>query len=88
MVCVGASLHPHTRQRRLLSAAAIAKKGLLDALCKRGLCQWNGWPKAAPSALVWVWAEGMGWLGGRVAREVERDEVRGYGKGRRAGFKG
>ena len=27
----------------------------------------------APSALVWVGAEGVGQLGGRVAREVERD---------------
>ena len=27
----------------------------------------------APSALVWVWAEGVGQLGSRVAREVERD---------------
>ena len=27
----------------------------------------------APSALVWVGAEGVGQLGSRVAREVERD---------------
>ena len=73
LVRAGASLQPHTRQRRPATARQNAKKGLQHALRRRGLSPAAPLAQIAPSALVWVGAEGVGQLGSRVAREVERD---------------
>ena len=69
----GASLQPHTNQRRPATPWQNAKKGLQHALRRRGLSPVAPLAQTAPSALVWVGVEGVGQLGGRVAREVERD---------------
>ena len=73
LVRAGASLQPHTRQRRPATPRQNAKKGLQHALRRRGLSPAAPLAQIAPSALVWVGVEGVGQLGGRVAREVERD---------------
>ena len=51
----------------------MQKKGLQHALRRRGLSPAAPLAQIAPSTLVWVGAEGVGQLGSRVAREVERD---------------
>ena len=69
----GASLQPHTRQCRPATPRQNAKKGLQQAYRRRGLSPAAPLAQIARSALVWVEAEGVGQLGGRVAHEVEHD---------------
>ena len=73
LVRAGASLQPHTRQCRPATPRQNAKKGLQHAYRRRGLSPAAPLAQIARSALVWVEAEGVGQLGGRVAHEVEHD---------------